>query len=455
MSNEAALNAGAKQWQRPKGAARIRTGFRYFKSRDFPVHLMAAWWMFWLVASQTDLNLFIPPSARALAQYVLLIVSFLFGHHMVKLLLGYHTIRRLRRRGFRARATQVGTFQVDTSRMRVTLRAAALACAAMLLISLHLSGAFTSGFIEYFAKLRMDQDGLELLTGNHSLDVLTKILAFPLSYTVILVVLAHGVQRFRFPLLLCIFNLLAYSYLWQVNYPLVHLFWFLVFHWLLQAHRRGSFDKRTVMVMLILFAALLASAANRFGGDILGGLQRYIVGYHLVGFSFYDHQYLDPNSILHVHSFGRSSLGFLDQVLEAVSKMVGADYKAASSLNSTYNNEAVDIGIREIREFNAFGTIAFTLYRDFGLVGIVMGGFAYGALATHALYRSESNWVYGALFILLASSWMMAMMVSPLEQAYFWFAVVALGTFALVNRRVRPLRRRRRPPVAELKPIHE
>jgi hypothetical protein len=414
---------------RPKRTAATRTGFRYLKSRDFPIHLLAAWWGFWLAASYTDLNEFIPPSGQTLGQYALLVVSFLVGHH---------TLKHLWVRGFRPRASAArGIGANGTTRMRVALRAAALTCAAMLLVSLQLSGAFSSDFIEYFAKLRMDEDGLALLTGIRALDVLTKILAFPLSYTVILVVLANGVQRFRFTLLLCIFNLLAFSYLWQVNYPLIHLFWFLVFHSLVQAHRRGSFDKRTMVIVLVLFSTLLASAANRFGGDVLGGLQRYIVGYHLVGFSFYDHQYLDPNSILHAHSFGRSSLGFLDQMLEAVSKMVGAAYKAASFENSTYNNEAVDIGVSEVKEFNAFGTLLFSLYRDFHFVGILVGGFAYGALTTHALYRSANSWVSGALFMILASSWMMGMMVNPLEQAYFWFAIVALGLFGLVNRGVR------------------
>lgn len=426
--SSADVAAGEQGRTRSKRKAAPRTGFKYLKSRDFPIHLLAAWWVFWLAASYTDLNEFIPPSGETLAQYALLLVSFLFGHH---------TIKHMRAIGLRARTNRTRTFQAGSTRMRVSLRAAALACAAMLLVSLHLSGAFTSDFIEYFAKLRMDKDGLALLTGIRTLDVLTKILAFPLSYTVILVVLANGGQHFRFTLLLCIFNLLAFSYLWQVNYPIVHLFWFLVFYSLIQAHRRGSFDKRTTVVMLVLFSTLLASAANRFGGDILGGLQRYIVGYHLIGFSFYDHQYLDPNSILHVHSFGRSSLGFLDQMLEAVSKMLGAGYKAASSENSTYNDATIHIGRREVKEFNAFGTLLFSLYRDFHLVGVLVGGFAYGALTTHALYRSANNWICGALFMILASSWMMGMMVSPLEQAYFWFAILALGMFGLVNRGVR------------------
>jgi oligosaccharide repeat unit polymerase len=420
--------AGKRVWSRPKRKAAPRTGFRYLKSRDFPIHLLVAWWVFWLVASYTGFNEFIPPSGQTLGQYALLLVSFLFG---------YLTIKHMRAIGLRARTTRTSAFPAGSTRMRVALRAAALTCAVMLLISLQLSGAFSSDFIEYFAKLRMDEGGLESLTGIRALDVLTKILAFPLSYTVIVVVLANGVQRFRFALLLCIFNLLAFSYLWQVNYPLIHLFWFLVFHSLVQAHRRGSFDKRTMVIVLVLFSTLLASAANRFGGDVLGGLQRYIVGYHLIGFSFYDHQYLNPNSILHVHSFGRSSLGFLDQMLEAVSKMVGAAYKAASFENATYNNDTVDIGVDEVKEFNAFGTLLFGLYRDFHFVGILIGGFAYGALTTRALYRSTNNWANGALFMILASSWMMGMMVNPLEQAYFWFAIVAIGLFGLVNRGVR------------------
>ena len=426
--NSVVAATGEQGRSRPKRKTAPRTGFRYLKSRDFPIHLLAAWWIFWLLASYTDLNEFIPPSGETVAQYALLLVSFLFGHLAIK---------HIRAIGSRARTTRTRAFHAGGARMRVAMKAAALTCAAMLLISLHLSGAFTSDFIEYFAKLRMDEGGLESLTGIRALDVLTKILAFPLSYTVILIVLANGVQHFKLTLLLCIFNLLAFSYLWQVNYPLIHLFWFLVFHSLVQAHRRGSFDKRTMVIVLVLFSMLLASAANRFGGDVLGGLQRYIVGYHLIGFSFYDHQYMDPNSILHVHSYGRSSLGFLDQMLEAVSKMVGTAYKAASFENAAYNNDAVDIGVGEVKEFNAFGTLLFSLYRDFHFMGILVGGFAYGALTTHALYRSANHWGSGALFMVLASSWMMGMMVNPLEQAYFWFAIVALGLFGLVNRGVR------------------
>ena len=400
----------------------------YLKSRDFPIHALAAWWALWLAASQSELNEFLRPSPAALAQFATLIGAFLVGHWLIR----YQAAL-----GLRIAQPKSRLFRVGTPRMRLALQGSAIVSALLLLAGLRLSGALSDDFIAYFARLRLDEGGVDGLTGIKTLDVLTKIFAFPMSYTVILVILATDARHFRFALLLCIFNLLCFSYLWQVNYPLIHLFWFLVFHSLIQAHRKGHFDSRVTVVMVAVFSILLASAANRFGGDVLGGLQRYIVGYHLIGFSFYDHQLQDPNSILHTHTYGRSSLGFLDQMLEAAAKVVGISYQAASFENSDFNNQAVDIGLSEVREFNAFGTFLFSLYRDFHIVGILAGGFLYGAVTTHALYSSGRNWLCGALFLVLAAAWMMGMMVNPLEQAYFWFAIVALGLLALVNKGLR------------------
>ncbi len=400
----------------------------YLKSRDFPIHAMAAWWALWLAASYSQLNEFLRPSPAALAQFAALISALLAGHWLVR----YQSAL-----GLRIAQPKSRPFRADTLRMRLALQGSTIVSALMLLASLRLSGALSADFIEYFARLRMDEGGGDGLTGIKVLDVLTKIFAFPMSYTVILVILATEARHFRFTLVLCIVNLLGFSYLWQVNYPLIHLFWFLVFHSLIQARRKGHFDSRVTVVMGAVFSILLASAANRFGGDVLGGLQRYIVGYHLIGFSFYDHQLQDPNGILHTHTYGRSSLGFLDQMLEAAAKVVGVSYQAASFENSDFNNQAVDIGLSEVREFNAFGTFLFSLYRDFHIVGILAGGFIYGAVTTHALYNSGRNWMCGALFLVLATAWMMGMMVSPLEQAYFWFAIVALGLLALVNKGLR------------------
>ena len=400
----------------------------YLKSRDFPIHLMCYWWIFWLFLSQTSLNVFQPPSLPTMLQFAFLVTSFLAGYLAIK-----HVAKVVPMRCVQ----EPRMLRAGTPRVKLLLTVSAVGSGLMLLVSLKLAGAYSTNFVDYFLRLRVQSATVEDLTGNHYLDVLTKAVAFPLSYTIILIILANEARSLRAILILCICNLLAYCYLWQVNYPLIHLFWVLAFYLLLMNRRRSYFNVKTLLVVSTLFATLLISAANRFGGDVLGGFQRYIVGYHLLGFSFYDYQYNDPHSILHSYSYGRSSLGFLDQIVQVASKAAGGSYNAASSDNSTYNDEAVDVGRSDILNFNAFGTILFSLYRDFDLVGILLGGFVYGAAVTQSLYRSTTSWIAGALFLCLASSWMQGMMVSPLEQMYFWFAIVVLALIGLMNRGVK------------------
>jgi oligosaccharide repeat unit polymerase len=412
----------------PSGAAPLHRS--YLKSVDFPIHLMALWWLFWIGVSVSPLNDFLAPSWASVAQYVLLIVSFFAGHAAMKWF-----------RPFDARpaATPMRGLRSGTSRMRCALALSTLGCLAMLLVCLRMSGAFETSFVEYFLRVRLAfaEGGNPTLTGIRSLDVLTKILFFPLSYTVLLMLLAIDLTAFKRLFLVCIVNVLCFAYLWQVNYPFIHLFWFMVFYTLVSAQRHGHFNKKILAVASLLFVGLMASAANRFGGDVLGGFQRYIVDYHLIGFSYYDHQYLDPRSILHSPSYGRSSLGFLDQVLEEFLKPLSLGYQSASLETQGFNETPVDIGAHESMTFNAFGTILFSLYRDFDLPGVFLGGFAYGAAATFARYRSAHSWRAGALFMMLAAAWMIGMMVSPLEEVYFWFTIVALGLFGIVNRGVR------------------
>jgi oligosaccharide repeat unit polymerase len=396
---------------------------------DFPIHFMAYWWLFWIALSYSSFNEFTEPSYESLAQYMLLIVAFVSGHITMKRFLPHDTPpASVGMRGMRLRMV----------RFRWTLIIAALGSLIMIVLSLKLAGAFDFRFIEYYTKLRIS-GGLDegSATGIKVLDVLTKILAFPLAYTILVAVLAVDVSGLRTILFACIASFVCFSYLWQVNYPLIHLFWIMVFYTLVNAQRQGRFNGKLMTAGAVICAVLLASSANRFGGEIIGGIKHYVIDYHLIGFSFYDYQNQNSASILHAHSFGRSSLGFLEQVLENLLKPLSIGFQAASSENSEYLNTAIDIGSKETLNRNAFGTIVFTLYRDFNLIGILLGGFLYGAVVSYARYRSRISWRHGALFLMLASAWMMGMMVSPLEAAYFWFVIVALGLLQVVNRGVR------------------
>jgi hypothetical protein len=401
----------------------------YLKTLDFPIHFMAYWWLFWIVVSYTPFNEFTAPSYASLAQYLLLIAAFVSGHIVMK---------RLQPHVARPNVVGVRGLRIRAVRVRWILLLAAFGSLLMLLLSLKWAGAFDVGFIEYYTKLRI-LGGLDdgSATGIRVLDVLTKILAFPLAFTILVTVLAVDLVGLRMLFIACIASFVCVSYLWQINYPLIHLFWIMVFYTLVNAHYQGRFNRKILTTGTIICVGLIASSVNRFGGDVIGGIRHYVINYHLIGFTFYDHQYIDSKSILHAHSFGRSSLGFLEQVLENLLKPFSIGFQAASSENAEFVNAAIDIGARDSMMVNAFGTIIFTLYRDFNLVGILLGGFLYGAIATYARSRSHISWRHGALFLLLASAWMMGMMVSPLEAAYFWFVIVALGLLQLVNRGVR------------------
>jgi oligosaccharide repeat unit polymerase len=402
---------------------------RYLKSVDFPIHLMAYWWLLWIGISCTSLNQFLQPSPAALAQYLLLVGSFLLGHLCMK-----------RLRPYKVQTSSTGTrgLKLGATRVRWVLGLAAFGTLFTLVLSLYLAGAFEDSFVEYFTRVRLlVGDDVPEATGIHLLDVLTKILAFPVAYAVLVTTLAVELSGVRKMFFACLASFLCYSYLWQINYAVIHLFWIMVFYALLSVQRRGQLNRKMLVVAAVLCVGLVASAANRFGGDVIGGLQRYIIGYHLLGFSFYDQQYLNPDSLLHVPSYGRSSLGFLELLLENVLKPFSVEFQAASSANSDFTNTAIDIGANDTMDFNAFGTLVFTFYRDLNVVGIFVGGALYGAAVTNARYRSHVSWRHGALFFMLASAWMMGMMVSPLESAYFWFVVVALGLLQIANRGVR------------------
>ncbi|MFH2023119.1 MAG: O-antigen polymerase [Candidatus Micrarchaeota archaeon] len=400
---------------------------RYIQSTDFCIHLLILWWVLWLTVSCSELNEYIRPSFCVRLQYIMFIFLFIVGYLTV----------RFSYRCFRSRAVESSlNFKTHLFRMRFIIYFVCLLSFIVLIFSLYSSGAFSTDFTKYLIKLRTETMNDKVLTGYKYVDILTKFLIFPSTYTLILLVLSVGIKKFKMVFFLSILNFLLYSYLWQVNYPMIHLFWFIFFFMLLQFVQKSSFDWRIFILLSSIATVLILSSINRFGGDWLGAVQTYIVDYHLVGFSFYDYQYNNSGSILHIHSYGRSSLGFIDQVVDLISRRIDVDYKAASFENSTYNDIAVDIGFRNVREINAFGTFLFSFYRDFNFIGIAVGGYLYGAFITYTLLNYKKSWICRVLFFLLSTTWMMGMMVSPVEQGYFWFSILFLGLLKVISRGV-------------------
>ena len=395
------------------------------------VALLIGWWLMWLAVSQSKLNLVIAPSATALAHFAALLVGFALGAAFIRIT--HRTSAPIDRH----QAVQLKT---PSPSIRFLVYALGSLSSLLLFRSLQLADAFSTPFFDYHAKLRVSSALTGGLTGIKLLDTMTKAACFPISYGVLLVVLGFDIRPLRMALGICLCNFAMYSYLWQVNYPLVHLFWLAVFYLICRYSDGVRIDWRTPITLVITCLILLASAMNRYGGDDwrpLDAARYYLAGYHMVGFSFYDFHLADSSSILHSHTYGRSSLGFLEQAIEHGAKVVDGGYVAASSENSDFNNTEVPIRTDMAPGVNAFGTLAFTFYRDFGVVGIAAGGFAFGAAIVYSLLNRRQSWLTAGIFYLTASAWMMGMMVSPVEQMYFWFCVLLLAAFRLAEGRHR------------------
>lgn len=397
---------------------------KYLNAKQCFIYILILWWVLWLTVAYFELGVYIRPSSVTFILFMMFIASFVLGHLFVNL---YCKVIH----GVIPKSSS--TFVSKSLLMSVVLNLIILSCLLVLIYSLYSSGALLTSFVDYFLALR--SHGLDgNLTGSKYLDILTKIIIFPASYSSLVLTLSIGINKSKFVFCISILNMLLFAYLWQVNYPIIHLFWLTVLYIFLKMIQSARFKFKSLMPPILLIVILALSAVNRFGGDFFGAIQQYFIGYHLIGFSFFDYQFNNPESILHVCSFGRSSLGFIDQIIDLLSRIAGLDYKSASMENVHYNSSLVDVSAIDGREINAFGTFLFGFYRDLKFLGIIIGGFCFGAISTYTLQYVEQSWVCRALLIVLASSWMVGMMVNPIEQSHFWFSIIFIYLMMVLNK---------------------
>jgi len=103
------------------------------------------------------------------------------------------------------------------------------------------------------------------------------------------------------------------------------------------------------------------------------------IQYNIYGFRIFDINLNDPYSIIHEHSYGRSFLGQIDSVFSIFYRLTfDANFLPANSLNGSFLNTYFDVGNKEVITANAFGTLFFTLYRDFGIYGILFSSLFFG-----------------------------------------------------------------------------
>jgi hypothetical protein len=378
--------------------------------RSIPAMLIILWWPLWLLYSLSSLSPFRPPTGSVVLIFGLASLFFALGFLAVNLAASGGR----RNRVYKEARNYLGAFNV-----------LALLCCSLLLLSLIKAGAFTNSHDDYWALARVEYMHSNL-TGYGMLDTLTVILVYPLLY--LIQVAALTVYRSKLMFVISSVGCLFFAYLWQVNYPIIYSFYIAVFAILIRFRFEGMslYIFRGSLLLVIIVAFLAFSASFRYGEFGLEALNRYFINYQIMGLSIFSEHFHDSKSLIHQLSWGTSSAGVLETVFYVLANGLGLDYSSAVLANNTELSARIDIGLTQPYTVNAFGTLLFTFYRDAGLAGCLFFPFIYGFVTGVSYVRSGYSDISRAIFTVLGASWVIGLMVSPVERPYFWVSLLGL-----------------------------
>lgn len=164
---------------------------------------------------------------------------------------------------------------------------------------------------------------------------------------------------------------------------------------------------RTVVLVVVFLSIFLGLTILRSvdNSEVITASITSFLEYNVVGFRIFDVHLWDPKSLIHIHTYGRSFLGQIDSIFSILYRLcIDNTFLPANSENGKMLDTPIDIGVTEIKEANAFGTIFFTLFRDFGYFGIIFCPLILGFIINRAdlKFKSTNNpkyFVIGLLFV--------------------------------------------------------
>ena len=151
-----------------------------------------------------------------------------------------------------------------------------------------------------------------------------------------------------------------------------------IFKFILDRIRIKNIFIISIFILVLLFFTILRSVED---SDFLTSSVSGFIDYNIIGFKIFDANLNNPSSIIHSHTFGRSLFGQVDSLFSILYRLiVDKGFLPANSENAKYLDTFIDLGLKDVKNVNAFGTVFFTLYRDFGYSGIILFPFFFGFL---------------------------------------------------------------------------
>jgi oligosaccharide repeat unit polymerase len=237
------------------------------------------------------------------------------------------------------------------------------------------------------------------LAGRESILFVTNLNAFiyantiaPLLFFILIFGTLFYILRGKYLLLICSYILIALDTAMMMGrfgfyYIFFSLLFIAIFNYKRFFIRKNSILRNSIMIFLglnILLIPLIVLSIYRSGSvedfkkKVLGA---DIINYHIASIGILNLELNNPKSIIHVRSYGRSTLGSVERLMLIGLSHLGIKGTPQGDLNGEYLHENRLIGYtREGRpmHYNAFGSIFFSMYRDGGIPFISICGIMFG-----------------------------------------------------------------------------
>lgn len=398
----------------------------YAKCRDIlnPVSVLLLWWGIWLaVANINPINLY-EPSPYTQFLYIIMLGAMAGGAWLAIPLISQDVNKENKRV---VRKWKWGTLL--------------LVPAALLIVALFYK-AYTSYLTDIATVSREDMFGSGgLLFPNQQAQLVYTATVRPLLLAGLIAGLALFVTRQKKWPLVIMAGLYVMESVMMLGRRNIYLLLFLVaFTLFVMVQGKASRSIRVarrygVLIVVSLLAALLLITSWRVGDtfDVERVVERYVVQYHTGGFTIFDQERQDPNSMLNERiGYGRASLGTIERATAIL--IFRRVSNTARSLNNDFGSE-----LSEFRKvgpgdgppgiyMNAYNTILYSLYIDGREIAVILLPMVFGYfIMGHYLAWKRQQRIHSLMIcVLLSGIGFVGLFDTPLSGPELWGTLIVI-----------------------------
>lgn len=358
------------------------------------VYLSFLWWIFWDILAIITISGFFPPGFKT--QSVILL--FFLG-----LYLGIKFKNQIFIKPFvKLSNWKKNEIALESFLFKVILLFMTPVLSFFLIRTLYLLNTKFSQ-VEYRAEV------FGLITGSSELFFNNNLLSFlywntmePLLWTTLIIGCLYSIKYQKNRILIVSFAFFIMHSISTVgrfgfHYCILTIFTLVMIKFII---KRINLNKRiflTIISSIIILIILIL--VIRPGNSIQYFIDTYLIGYHTLSFSLLDHELNNPKSIIFDRTLGSSFWTGILNIPSYIATRLGFGWIHEGDIIGTYlhENKLLGFNLNGIPFYhNAFGTIFFSMYRDGGLLGILIYGLFFGyifALTSKGLRNYNLNYL--------------------------------------------------------------